>query len=115
MPGLGSPTKSPVTGATCPGSVQWIGDGLCDHLNNNPQCDYDGGDCCVRDPNTYFCDPANTMYGDDVDPCTCLDPAMSGPDEYGCMVGFIGDGVCDPQNNREEVCMCVRMYVCMYL
>ena len=25
---------------------QWIGDGYCDDLNNNPGCRFDVGDCC---------------------------------------------------------------------
>ena len=24
----------------------WIGDGFCDDETNNPECDYDGDDCC---------------------------------------------------------------------
>ena len=31
---------------TCDGIERWIGDGWCDVENNNPQCNYDGGDCC---------------------------------------------------------------------
>ncbi|CAM9215757.1 unnamed protein product [Pylaiella littoralis] len=37
----------------CPGLHPWIGDGLCDsnpdikqYDLNNPECEYDGGDCC---------------------------------------------------------------------
>ena len=26
---------------------EWIGDGVCDDENNIPECDFDGGDCCV--------------------------------------------------------------------
>ena len=26
---------------------EWIGDGLCEDENNVPECDYDGGDCCI--------------------------------------------------------------------
>ena len=25
----------------------WSGDGYCDHVNNNPACGFDGGDCCA--------------------------------------------------------------------
>ena len=28
------------------GKQIWIGDGVCDDINNNGHCDFDGGDCC---------------------------------------------------------------------
>ena len=28
------------------GKKIWIGDGICDDVNNNKHCDFDGGDCC---------------------------------------------------------------------
>ena len=28
------------------GDSHWISDGYCDHYNNIPECDHDGGDCC---------------------------------------------------------------------
>ena len=31
----------------------WIGDGFCDDENNVPECDYDGGDCCVDTDKDY--------------------------------------------------------------
>merc|ERR1711962_689734 len=31
------------------------GDGKCDDYNNNAGCDYDGGDCCGSNVNTYYC------------------------------------------------------------
>ncbi len=34
----------------------WRGDGACDGLNNTPQCEYDGGDCCSGgDEECQFC------------------------------------------------------------
>ena len=30
------------------GSKQYKGDGVCDEVNNNPGCEYDGGDCCKK-------------------------------------------------------------------
>merc|ERR1711962_738923 len=29
---------------------EWIGDNLCDDQHNNPECDFDGGDCCQDEP-----------------------------------------------------------------
>ena len=28
------------------GSLNWIGDDMCDDATNNAACEYDGGDCC---------------------------------------------------------------------
>ena len=32
-----------------------IGNGLCSDVINNPECDYDGGDCCGSNVNTDWC------------------------------------------------------------
>ena len=40
----------------------WVGDGYCDDVTNNMECNYDGGDCCL--------DPVNTQYCSE---CQCLD------------------------------------------
>ena len=37
------------------GEEAWKGDGLCDDFNNNPGCDFDGGDCCGDDVVTDYC------------------------------------------------------------
>ena len=33
----------------------WIGDGFCDDLTNNFDCDFDGGDCCGPKVNQKYC------------------------------------------------------------
>ena len=33
----------------------WVGDGYCDDVTNNMECNYDGGDCCGSDINTQYC------------------------------------------------------------
>ena len=45
----------------------WIGDGMCDDINNNGPCLFDGGDCCLEVVVTDFC----------ID-CLCLDDSSSG-------------------------------------
>ena len=37
------------------GKFEWINDGLCDDMNNNEACKYDGGDCCGVNVNRHFC------------------------------------------------------------
>ena len=41
----------------------WVGDGDCDDEANTPGCYYDGGDCCLENVITDFCNS-----------CECLDP-----------------------------------------
>ncbi|CAN0581540.1 unnamed protein product, partial [Laminaria digitata] len=82
----------------------WLSDGECDDENNNPSCDYDGGDCC-----------GCTCGGDDIpggvcgsfgfdcrDP-VCFDSAAVAefPD---CTGGWlnIGDGICQEETNNPS-------------
>ena len=32
-----------------------MNDGLCDDMNNNDACNYDGGDCCGVNNDMHFC------------------------------------------------------------
>ena len=59
----------------------WIGDGFCDDGNNNPECDFDGGDCCGQDePWDYdyyaFWDKYCKI-------CECLEPPICGGEVFG--------------------------------
>jgi hypothetical protein len=59
------------------GIQEYIGDLYCDPNNNNPECDYDGGDCCGDNVDKTFC-------GDPGDPnhvlCSCLEPTTTNCD-----------------------------------
>ena len=101
------------------GDKAWIGNSICDNVNNNEECVYDGGDCChctnllswsddiaaerwdmfCRDPRSGCLDPRVDMYPN------CTDGVI--PD--------IGDGWCDMKNNNEgcrfdggDCCVCAR-------
>ena len=39
----------------CGGNTWGIGDGYCDDINNNMNCNYDGGDCCGGIIHPYYC------------------------------------------------------------
>ena len=55
---------------SCPGTCgnpSWKGDNYCDDENNNCGCEWDGGDCCGSNVNTYYCSI-----------CLCLDPNALG-------------------------------------
>ena len=61
---------------------QWEGDGWCDDGNNNPDCTFDGGDCCGDDVKTTYCTA-----------CECLEGECEAP-------VWQGDGWCDDGNNN---------------
>ena len=46
----------------------WFQDGECDAALNNPECFYDGGDCCKQAQGW------NEHCQDEPDKCQCLDP-----------------------------------------
>ena len=43
------------------GHTEWISDGLCDDINNNPSCDYDGDDCCGYNVEMHYCYDCNCV------------------------------------------------------
>ena len=47
-PTVAPTTVGPVNNGTC--NAGWIADNYCDDINNNPECEFDGGDCCQEDP-----------------------------------------------------------------
>ena len=54
-----TPTVAP---AVCENPT-WIGDGYCDDITNNPECSYDGGDCCGPAVDTQFCSECQCIDG----------------------------------------------------
>ena len=49
----GDGTTPSGSGGTC--YQNWIGDDYCDDINNNVDCNFDGGDCCGSNVNTQYC------------------------------------------------------------
>ena len=76
----------------CPSkSKQWIGDGYCEDENNIFECNFDGGDCCTDTEHLHCTECLCKTNGDEEDtPKTCD------------MHEWIGDGVCDDENNVLE-------------
>ena len=33
----------------------WSGNGFCDDENNNVECNFDGGDCCLDEVDKHYC------------------------------------------------------------
>ena len=57
----------------------WVGDGYCDDVTNNMECNYDGGDCCLDPVNTNYCSECQcldggTTYETTIDPVTTESP-----------------------------------------
>ena len=53
------------------GILKWINDGFCDDINNNDECDYDGGDCCEPHENSSW-----NQYCTN---CSCLEVPACNP------------------------------------
>ena len=94
-----------------------MGDGYCDDILNNKDCEYDGGDCCectCVDGPIYPCG-FNWLQCEDP---TCLDPNLLAefPDCGGNLLR-VDDGACNAYNNNEEcgydggdccLCTCIK-------
>ena len=68
-------------------NVALVGNGFCNDETNNPDCNYDGGDCCVVNANTVFCSE-----------CICYFLET-------CAAGFfplVGNGFCNDETNIAE-------------
>ena len=68
-------------------NTNYAGDGFCDDENNNADCNYDGGDCCLLDVNSEHCSE-----------CVCYHQET-------CIAGvhpLVGDGLCHDENNNAD-------------
>ena len=61
-----------------------IGNGACSDVINNPGCNYDDGDCCGSNVNTYWCTE-----------CYCYENCLGSFD-------LIGNGFCDDETNNAD-------------
>ena len=88
-----------------------IEDGFCDDIANTLACDYDGGDCCVEDPNTDYCVICDCIINDgnyclfftkraqiihQICFVSCIAGVTVSPD---CFLSYLGDFYCDDINN----------------
>ena len=80
----------------------WQADNYCDDINNNAECNYDGGDCCGPNVDTTYCDD-----------CQCLDPnfttttttsttTTSTTSSVCARPDWQADNYCDDINNNAE-------------
>ena len=61
-----------------------IGNGICSDVLNNPECDYDGGDCCGSNVNTNWCSK-----------CICFEDLNCAAPLY-----LIANGFCNDETNN---------------
>ena len=45
------------------GNLSGIGNGYCDDENNNDECNFDGGDCCLDNVLTDYCTKCQCLEG----------------------------------------------------
>ena len=76
-----NPTAVTVQSSCITGKIGLIGNGVCDTVNNNKECLYDGGDCCM---------------------CTCT----NGPFRR---CGYFGFSCVDPDVITQEANLCVEL------
>ena len=86
--------------------VALVGNGFCNNETNNPDCNYDGGDCCVVNANTtcYFLETCAAGYHPLVGNGFCNNDTNIAECEYDgldCCTN-VGDGICNDGTNRLE-------------
>ena len=93
----------------------WIGDGICQEINNNEECYWDGYDCCNHYALTDgFCDDENNKRecgwdGGDccgnnvkIEYCTVCECHEPNFELKQCKYEQIGNGICNDESNTEE-------------
>ena len=87
-------------------NLEWSGNGRCDPDYNNPECCYDGGDCCEHtcvSTQSYPCGMSGYNCLDTSSPPAPPAPCIAFP--YFCSwPDSVGDGACDGDGNNNEGC-----------
>ena len=95
----------------CTSTDFWINDGFCDEECNNPEFNYDGGDCCLDIVNNAKCidcycyedcsiHPLRFIDGTDLQPeVDCYE--HSDHDWNSCPYSWLNDGVCNDECNHD--------------
>ena len=104
------------------GYIPWIQDGYCDTLNNNAECDFDGGDCCECMLNDGGSPTYNETFisslpcVDPSDPCYSVHAVALQASCANGTIAWIQNGYCDIYNNNDgclydggDCCDCTRI------
>ena len=88
----------------CELSNTWANDGICDDYGNIPECNYDGGDCCLPLISNFVCYECfcydDQSYHEFFETTAPYDDKNEIPNT--CpenLIEFIGDGFCDDLTN----------------
>ena len=65
-----------------------VGDGYCNDETNNPNCNFDGGDCC-----------GSCIVKSHCSECVCLQPDV---DKQNITNPLVGDGYCNDETNNPN-------------
>ena len=93
--------------------VALVGNGFCNDENNNPDCNYDGGDCCATNVNTNTCSECACLL---IETCAggyhplvgngfCNSDTNIAECDYDgldCCSIMVGDGICNDETNNLE-------------
>merc|ERR1712227_1111950 len=94
-------------------NADWVGDGYCDDMTNNKECNFDGGDCCGPNVNRRYCivcqcyKPCKIgnkeLDHEDFDGCSSEEEVENTENMFsgeGCLnPSLVGDGYCDDATN----------------
>ena len=80
----------------------WIGDAHCDDINNNVECNFDGGDCCGANVNTDYCSVCLCLEGGGGESGGTTTSPITTSISGACNQGWIGDDYCDDINNNID-------------
>ena len=98
--------KNMIEWQACPHSTTLIGNGKCDDHLNNPNCNFDGGDCCLPPLiGNNKCDPLNNFEScGDYDGGDCADTSYKNINWPNCPYNedYIGNGKCDQYMGKVE-------------
>ena len=96
-------------------NVALVGNGFCNNETNNPDCNYDGGDCCAMNANISSCfdcdchliETCAAGYHPLVGNGFCNDDTNIAECDYDggdcCTnLNIVGDGICNDETNNLE-------------
>ena len=68
-----------------------VSNGFCNDETNNPDCNYDGGDCCLNLVGDGFCNDETNIAECEYDGLDCC-----------TNTNMVGDGICNVETNHPE-------------
>ena len=76
-------------------NVALVSNGFCNDETNNPDCNYDSGDCCGYDINSEHCTECTCFHQETCIAASCWSQLLAGVTH-----AFVDDGVCNDETNN---------------